>query len=174
MWTPRELPDATRDEAFGRNNFLPISGHQTLQLTGMTNRGSARTYVVTLPALLWCLEDRPDAERPCRRMGADYPLPHRGRDTKGGHLEALRPTGDTGETQQGRATQLGVGGSIVPATKTSLGVASYSFRKARLAGKGSMHLQNCSRFYKETRHNTSNTNSLVNRLTPSSTDWMHC
>jgi len=66
-------------------------------------------YVVTLPAFQRCLEDGPDAAE--RRPGSGFPT---GRGTGDGHLKAhhdlqVRPA------RPGKATRLGVRGSIVPA-----------------------------------------------------------
>nr|QHR88802.1 hypothetical protein Q903MT_gene2818 [Picea sitchensis] len=60
--TPREPPDAFRDEAVGEAKS--ISGHQTLQ-------PEKRTYVVTLPAFQRCL-DRGQARR-SRATGSGLP-----------------------------------------------------------------------------------------------------
>ena len=94
---------------FGEAKFL--SGHQTLQLMrkkALWGKGK-RVYVVTLPAFQRCLEDGPDAAE--RQPGSRFPT---GRGTGDGHLKAhhdlqVRPA------RPGKATRLGVRGSIVPA-----------------------------------------------------------
>ena len=94
---------------FGEAKFL--SGHQTLQLMrkkALWGKGKS-VYVVTLPAFQRCLEDGPDAAE--RQPGSRFPT---GRGTGDGHLKAhhdlqVRPA------RPGKATRLGVRGSIVPA-----------------------------------------------------------
>lgn len=66
-------------------------------------------YVVTLPAFLRCLEDGPDAAE--RRPGSGFPT---GRGTGDGHLKAHHDLQAT-PARPGKATRLGVRGSIVPA-----------------------------------------------------------
>lgn len=65
-------------------------------------------YVVTLPAFQRCLEDGPDAAE--RRPGSGFPT---GRGTGDGHLEAHHDLQAT-PARPGKATRLGVRGSIVP------------------------------------------------------------
>lgn len=83
-----------------------ISGHQTLQLM---KRPYGSVYVVTLPAFQRCLEDGPDAAE--RRPGSGFPA---GRGTGDGHLKAHHDLQAT-PARPGKATRLGVRGSIVPA-----------------------------------------------------------
>lgn len=66
-------------------------------------------YVVTLPAFQRCLEDGPDASE--RRPGSGFPP---GRGTGDGHLKAHHDLQAT-PARPGKATRLGVRGSIVPA-----------------------------------------------------------
>ena len=66
-------------------------------------------YVVTLPAFQRCLKDGPDAAE--RRPGSGFPT---GRGTGDGHLEAHHDLQAT-PARPGKATRLGVRGSIVPA-----------------------------------------------------------
>nr|QTC08356.1 hypothetical protein [Coriandrum sativum] len=66
-------------------------------------------YVVTLSALQRCLEDGPDAAE--RRPGSGFPT---GRGTGDGHLKAHHDLQAT-PARPGKATRLGVRGSIVPA-----------------------------------------------------------
>jgi hypothetical protein len=95
---------ALRDEAFWRSqvNFGPPN-----PATDEKDRGSV--YVVTLPAFQRCLEDGPDAAE--RRPGSGFPT---GRGTGDGHLEAHHDLQAT-PARPGKATRLGVRGSIVPA-----------------------------------------------------------
>ncbi|KAJ4845636.1 hypothetical protein Tsubulata_021150, partial [Turnera subulata] len=66
-------------------------------------------YVVTLPAFQRCLEDGPDAAE--RQPGGGFPT---GRGTEDGHLEAHHDL-QARSARPGKATRLGVRGSIVPA-----------------------------------------------------------
>ena len=86
-----------------------ISGHQTLQLMRRPYGVKGSVYVVTLPAFQRCLEDGPDAAE--RRPGSGFPT---GRGTGDGHLEAHHDLQAT-PARPGKATRLGVRGSIVPA-----------------------------------------------------------
>jgi len=94
---------------FGEAKFL--SGHQTLQLMrkkALWGKGKS-VYVVTLPAFQRCLEDGPDAAE--RGPGSGFPT---GRGTGDGHLEAYHDL-QARPARPGRASRLGVRGSIVPA-----------------------------------------------------------
>lgn len=86
-----------------------ISGHQTLQLMKRPYGVKGSVYVVTLPAFQRCLEDGPDAAE--RRPGSGFPT---GRGTGDGHLKAHHDLQAT-PARPGKATRLGVRGSIVPA-----------------------------------------------------------
>ena len=94
---------------FGEAKFL--SGHQTLQLMrkkALWGKGKS-VYVVTLPAFQRCLEDGPDAAE--RQPGSRFPT---GRGTGDGHLKAHHDLQVT-PARPGKATRLGVRGSVVPA-----------------------------------------------------------
>ncbi|KAI3993498.1 hypothetical protein MKX01_002511 [Papaver californicum] len=67
------------------------------------------SYVVTLPAFQRCQEGGPDAAE--RRPGSGFPT---GRGTEDGHLEAHHDL-QARPARPGKATRLGVRGSIVPA-----------------------------------------------------------
>ncbi|KAL0295263.1 UNVERIFIED_CONTAM: hypothetical protein Sradi_6843200 [Sesamum radiatum] len=86
-----------------------ISGHQTLQLMKRPYGVKGSVYVVTLPAFQRCLEDGPDAAE--RRPGSGFPT---GRGAGDGHLKAHHDLQAT-PARPGKATRLGVRGSIVPA-----------------------------------------------------------
>lgn len=86
-----------------------ISGHQTLQLMRRPYGVKGSVYVVTLPAFQRCLEDGPDAAE--RQPGSGFPT---GRGTGDGHLEAHHDL-QARPARPGKATRLGVRGSIVPA-----------------------------------------------------------
>ena len=86
-----------------------ISGHQTLQLMRRPYGVKGSVYVVTLPAFQRCLEDGPDAAE--RRPGSGFPT---GRGAGDGHLGAHHNLQAT-PAKPGKATRLGVRGSIVPA-----------------------------------------------------------
>ena len=80
-------------------------------------------YVVTLPAFQRCLEDGPDAAE--RQPGSRFPT---GRGTGDGHLKAHHDLQAT-PARPGKATRLGVRGSVVPALsieKTRLLVSELS------------------------------------------------
>ena len=98
-----------------------ISGQQTLQLMRRPIGVKGSVYVVTLPAFQRCLEDRPDAAE--RQSGSGFPT---GRGTGDGHLEAHHAL-QARPARPGRATRLGVRGSIVPA---ALRTSYSSFFKA--------------------------------------------
>ncbi|OAY66242.1 hypothetical protein ACMD2_21306 [Ananas comosus] len=114
--TPRE--PGLGDEAFWRSqvNFGPLN-----PATDEKDRGSV--YVVTLPAFQRCLEDGPDAAE--RRPGSGFPT-SRGQETAiSRHITTYRQD----RRDPGKATRLGVRGSIVPASSRT----SYSsFLKARV------------------------------------------
>lgn len=98
-----------------------ISGHQTLQLMRRPYEVKGSVYVVTLPAFQRCLEDGPDAAE--RQPGSGFPT---GRRRGDGHLKAHHDLQAT-PARPGKATRLGVRGSIVPAASRT----SYSsFLKA--------------------------------------------
>ncbi|CAN1138772.1 hypothetical protein LINPERPRIM_LOCUS24418 [Linum perenne] len=78
-------------------------------------------YVVTLPAFQRCRQDRPDAAE--RQSGSGFPT---GRGTGDGHLKAHHAL-QARPARPGRATRLGVRGSIVPA---ALRTSYSSFFKA--------------------------------------------
>lgn len=140
--TPRE--PGFGDEAFWRSqvNFGPPN-----PATDEKDRGSV--YVVTLPAFQRCLEDGPDATE--RRPGSGFPT---GRGTGDGHLEAHHDLQAT-PARPGKATRLGVRGSIVPA-------ADFIFIIFESGGKGSLFCngKKRSRFDSAQPNDTSNTNSL--------------
>lgn len=116
--------------------------------TDEKDRGSV--YVVTLPAFQRCLEDGPDAAE--RRPGSGFPT---GRGTGDGHLEAHHDLQAT-PARPGKATRLGVRGSIVPAA------SSYSsFLKAGVRDLFSATEKKRSRFDSAQPHDTSKTNDLV-------------
>ncbi|KAF3683206.1 ATP synthase F1 subunit alpha [Capsicum annuum] len=99
-----------------------ISGHQTLQLMRRPYGVKRNVYVVILPAFQRCLEDGPDVAE--QRSGSGFPT---GRGTGDGHLKAHHDIQAT-PTRPGKATRLGVRGSIVPAASRT----SYSsFWKVR-------------------------------------------
>ncbi|MCD7446292.1 hypothetical protein HAX54_000102 [Datura stramonium] len=117
--------DASRAEIlemrpFGEANS--ISSHQTLQLMRRPYGVKANVYVVTLSGFQRCLEDGPDAAE--RRLGSRFPT---GRGIEEGHLKAHHDLQAT-PARPGKATRLGVRGSIVPVASWT----SYSsFLKAR-------------------------------------------
>ena len=114
---------ASRDEAFWRSqvNFGPPNPATDEKALWYGVKGSV--YVVTLPAFQRCLEDGPDAAE--RRPGSGFPT---GRGTGDGHLEAHHDLQAT-PARPGKATRLGVRGSIVPAASRT----SYSsFAKERV------------------------------------------
>ena len=94
---------ADRDEAFWRSqvNFGPPN---PAMIRPYGVKGSV--YVVTLPAFPRCLEDGPDAATTREQ------IPHRG--TGDGHLKAQHDL-QARPARPGKATRLGVRGSIVPA-----------------------------------------------------------
>jgi len=137
---------AFRDEAFWRSqvNFGPPN-----PATDEKDGGSV--YVVTLPAFQRCLEDGPDAAE--RRPGSGFPT---GRGTGDGHLKAHHDLQAT-PARPGKATRLGVRGSIVPAASRT----SYSsFSKARGRDLFSATEKKGSRFDSAQPNDTSNTNDL--------------
>ncbi|KAL3534685.1 hypothetical protein ACH5RR_003146 [Cinchona calisaya] len=104
-----------------------ISGRQTLQLMRRPYEVKGSVYIVTLPAFQRCLEDGPDAAERQPRSG--FPT---GRGRGDGHLKAHHDLQAT-PTRPGKATRLGVRGSIVPAASRT----SYSsFLKAGGGGGG--------------------------------------
>lgn len=128
-----------------------ISGHQTLQLMRRPYGVKGSVYVVTLPAFQRCLEDGPDAAE--RRPGSGFPT---GRGTGDGHLKAHHDLEAT-PARPGKATRLGVRGSIVPAASRT----SYSsFLKARGRDLFSATEKKRSRFDSAQPNDTSNTNDL--------------
>ena len=129
-----------------------ISGHQTLQLMRRPYGVKGSVYVVTLPAFQRCLEDGPDAAE--RRPGSGFPT---GRGTGDGHLEAHHDLQAT-PARPGKATRLGVRGSIVPAAPRT----SYSsFFKAGERDLFSATEKNKrSRFFSAQPNDSSNTNDL--------------
>ncbi|KAF3685147.1 hypothetical protein FXO37_00889 [Capsicum annuum] len=99
-----------------------ISGHQTLQLMRRPYGVKRNVYVVTLPAFQRCLEDGPDVAE--QRPGSGFST---GRGIGDGHLKAHHDLQAT-PARPGKATRLGVRGSIVPAASRT----SYSsFWKVR-------------------------------------------
>lgn len=100
-----------------------ILGHQTLQLMRRPYGVRGSVYVVTLPAFKRCLEDGPE-DAAERQPGSGFPT---GRGTGDGHLEAHHDLQATPARPAGKATRLGVRGSIVPA---ALRTSSSSFLKA--------------------------------------------
>lgn len=103
-------PDASRAGLLEMSPFgeaKSISGHQTLQL--MRRPYGVKGSDVTLPAFQRCLEDGPDAAK--RRPGSGFPT---GRRTGDGHLKAHHDL-QARPARPGKATRLGVRGSIVPA-----------------------------------------------------------
>ncbi|KAA0066858.1 putative mitochondrial protein [Cucumis melo var. makuwa] len=86
-----------------------ISGHQTLQLMRRPYGLKGSVYVVTLSTFQRCLEDGPDAAE--QGPGSKFPT---GRRTEDSHLEAYHDL-QARPARPGRASQLGVRGSIVPA-----------------------------------------------------------
>jgi len=126
-----------------------ISGHQTLQL--MRRTGEACTLSHSLPSRR-CLEDGPDAAE--RRPGSGFPT---SRGTGDGHLEAHHDLQAT-PARPGKATRLGVRGSIVPAASRT----SYSsFWKVGVRDLFSATDKNQrSRFDSAQPNDTSNTNDL--------------
>lgn len=102
-----------------------ISGHQTLQLMKRPYGVKGSVYVVTLPAFQRCLEDGPDAAE--RRPGSGFPT---GRGTGDGHLKAHHDLQAT-PARPGKATRLGVRGSIVPAASRT----SYSSFLKKVGGR---------------------------------------
>lgn len=112
---------AFRDEAFWRSqvNFGPPNPATDEKALWYGVKGSV--YVVTLPAFQRCLEDGPDAAE--RRPGSGFPT---GGGAGDGHLKAHHDLQAT-PARPGKATRLGVRGSIVPAASRT----SYSsFLKA--------------------------------------------
>lgn len=109
-------------------------------------------YVVTLPAFQRCLEDGPDAAE--RQPGSGFPT---SRETGDGHLEAHHDLQAT-PARPGKATRLGVRGSIVPAASRT----SYSsFWKVGVRDLFSATDKNQrSRFDSAQPNDTSNTNDL--------------
>ncbi|KAL5746699.1 hypothetical protein ACOSQ2_023996 [Xanthoceras sorbifolium] len=91
-----------------------ISGHQTLQLMRRPYGVKGSVYVVTLPAFQRCLKDGPDAAE--QQPGSGFPT---GRGTGYGHLEAHHDL-QARLARPGKATRLGVRGSIVPAASRTL------------------------------------------------------
>ena len=146
--TPRE--PGFGDEAFWRSqvNFGPPN-----PATDEKDRG--RVYVVTLPAFQRCLEDGPDAAE--RRPGSGFPT---SRGTGDGHLEAHHDL-QARPARPGKATRLGVRGSIVPAASRT----SYSsFLKAGVRDLFSATDKNQrSRFDSAQPNDTSNTNDLCRK-----------
>lgn len=101
---------AFRDEGLcQKGKAKSISGYQTLQLMRRPYGVKGSVYVVTLPAFQRCLEDGPDAAE--RQPGSGFPT---GRRTGDGHLKAHHDLQAT-PARPGKATRLGVRGSIVPA-----------------------------------------------------------
>lgn len=100
---------ASRDEAFWRSqvNFGPPNPATDEKALWSGVKGSV--YVVTLLAFQRCLEDGPDAAE--RQPGSGLPT---GRGTGDGHLEAHHDL-QAKPARPGKATRLGVRGSIVPA-----------------------------------------------------------
>lgn len=128
-----------------------ISGHQTLQLMRRPYGVKGSVYVVTLPAFQRYLEDGPDAAE--RRPGSGFPT---GRGTGDGHLKAHHDL-QARPARPGKATRLGVRGSIVPAASRT----SYSsFSKARGRDLFSATEKRGSRFDSAQPNDTSNTNDL--------------
>jgi hypothetical protein len=110
----------SRDEAFWRSQQVNFGSPNPVMIRPYGVKGSV--YVVTLPAFQRCLEDGPDAAE--RRPGSGFPT---GRGTGDGHLKAHHDLQAT-PARPGKATRLGVRGSIVPAASRT----SYSsFLKAR-------------------------------------------
>nr|GEV69589.1 hypothetical protein [Tanacetum cinerariifolium] len=100
---------AFRDEAFWRSqvNFGPPNPATDEKALWYEVKGSV--YVVTLPTFQRCLEDGPDAAE--RRPGSGFPT---GGGAGDGHLKAHHDLQAT-PGRPGKATRLGVRGSIVPA-----------------------------------------------------------
>lgn len=98
---------ASRDE-FGKAavNFGPPNPATELIRRPYGVKGSVLSH--SLPSF-WCLEDGPDAAE--RRPGSGFPT---GRGTGDGHLEAHHDL-QARPARPGKATRLGVRGSIVPA-----------------------------------------------------------
>nr|YP_010352763.1 hypothetical protein MZG22_mgp41 [Bidens pilosa]UIR99243.1 hypothetical protein [Bidens pilosa] len=113
---------AFRDEAFWRSqvNFGPPNPATDEKALWYGVKGSV--YVVTLPAFQRCLEDGPDAAE--RRPGSGFPTG--GGGAGDGHLKAHHDLQAT-PARPGKATRLGVRGSIVPAASRT---SSSSFLKA--------------------------------------------
>ena len=129
-----------------------ISGHQTLQLMRRPMEWSKGKRVRCHTP---CLQKVPKgrAIRRKRRPGSGFPT---GRGTGDGHLEAHHDL-QARPARPGKATRLGVRGSIVPAAPRT----SYSsFFKA--GGKGSLFCngKKRSRFYSAQPNDSSNTNDL--------------
>ncbi|PHT27482.1 hypothetical protein CQW23_32916 [Capsicum baccatum] len=99
-----------------------ILSHQTLQLMRRPYGLNGSVYVVTLPAFQRYLEDGPDAAE--RRPGSGFPT---GKGTGDDHLKAHHDLQAT-SARPGKATQLGVRRSIVPAASRT---SDSSFWKAR-------------------------------------------
>lgn len=100
---------AYRDEAFWRSqvNFGPPNPATDEKALWSGVKG--KVYVVTLPAFQRCLEDGPDAAE--RGLGSGFPT---GRGAGDGHLKAQHDLQAT-PARPGKATRLGLRGSIVPA-----------------------------------------------------------
>ena len=98
-----------RDEAFWRSqvNFGPPNPATDEKALWRGVKGLV--YVVTLPAFQRCLEDGPDAAE--RGLGSGFPT---GRGAGDGHLKAQHDLQAT-PARPGKATRLGLRGSIVPA-----------------------------------------------------------
>ena len=142
---------AFRDEAFWRSqvNFGPPNPATDEKALWYGVKGSV--YVVTLPAFQRCLKDGPDAAK--RRPGSGFPT---GRGPGDGHLEAHHDLQAT-PARPGKATRLGVRGSIVPAASRT----SYSsFLKAGGRDLFSATEKKRSRFDSAQPNDTSNTNDL--------------
>nr|GFA29214.1 hypothetical protein [Tanacetum cinerariifolium] len=130
-----KLP-AFRDEAFWRSqvNFGPPNPATDEKALWYGVKGSV--YVVTLPAFQRCLEGGPDATE--RRPGSGFPI---GRGAGDGHLKAHHDLQAT-PARPGKATRLGVRGSIVPRGRARHSRATTRERiPHRQGGAGDGHLK---------------------------------
>ncbi|OIT32105.1 putative mitochondrial protein [Nicotiana attenuata] len=84
------------------------SGNPDLDIVGSIELANLMCTVITLPDFQRCLEDGPNAAE--GRPGSGFPT---GRGTKDGHLKAHHDLQAT-PTRPGKATRLGIRGSIVP------------------------------------------------------------
>ena len=155
VWNPTSERDASRA---GLTEMRPFFWQSQVNFgppnpatdeKALWSKGSV--YVVTLPAFQRCLEDGPDAAE--RQPGSGFPT---GRGTGDGHLKAHHDLQAT-PARPGKATRLGVRGSIVPAASRT----SYSsFFKAGGRDLFSATEKKRSRFDSAQPNDTSNTNDL--------------